>query len=41
MTDPLQRDALRLIQDVVIETKGSPLDREAVHSRTKNGVSKH
>ncbi len=29
MTDPLLRDALRLIQDIVIEAKGSPLDREA------------
>jgi adenylate cyclase len=30
MTDPLLRDALRLIQDIVTEAKGSPLDREAV-----------
>ena len=30
MPDPLLRDALRLIQDIVIETKGSALDREAV-----------
>ncbi len=30
MTDPLLRDALRLIQDIVIEAKGSPLDREGV-----------
>ena len=30
MTSPLQRDALRLIQDIVSEAKGSPLDREAV-----------
>jgi adenylate cyclase len=30
MTDPLLRDALRQIQDIVQESKGSPLDREAV-----------
>jgi adenylate cyclase len=30
MADPLLRDALRLIQDVVVETKGSGLDREAM-----------
>ena len=30
MSKPLLRDALRLIQDIVRETKGSPLDREAV-----------
>ena len=30
MTDPLLRDALRLIQDVVIEAKGSALDRESM-----------
>jgi adenylate cyclase len=30
MTDPLLRDALRLIQDIVLEAKGSRLDREAV-----------
>ena len=30
MTDPLLRDALRLIQDIVMEAKGSSLDREAV-----------
>ena len=30
MTDPLLRDALRLIQDIVIQAKGSPLDRESV-----------
>jgi adenylate cyclase len=30
MTEPLLRDALRLIQDIVMESKGSPLDREAV-----------
>jgi adenylate cyclase len=30
MTDPLVRDALRQIQDLVVETKGSPLSREAV-----------
>lgn len=30
MTDPLLRDALRLIQDIVTEAKGSPLHREAV-----------
>jgi adenylate cyclase len=30
MTDPLLRDALRQIQDIVIGAKGSPLDREAV-----------
>jgi adenylate cyclase len=30
MADPLARDALRLIQDIVIEAKGSPLDREAL-----------
>jgi adenylate cyclase len=30
MTEPLLRDALRLIQDIVIEAKGSPLGREAV-----------
>jgi len=30
MTDPLLRDALRLIQDIVSEGKGSPLDREGV-----------
>jgi len=30
MTDPLLRDALRQIQDLVIEAKGSPLDREAI-----------
>lgn len=29
MTTPVQRDALRLIQDIVIEAKGSPLDQEA------------
>ena len=31
MTDPLLRDALRQIQDIVIQVKGSPLDREGVH----------
>ncbi len=30
MSDPLLRDALRLIQDIVIEAKGTPLDREGV-----------
>ena len=30
MADPLLRDALRLIQDIVIEAKGSALDREAI-----------
>ena len=30
MTDPLLRDALRIIQDVVTEAKGSPLDAQAV-----------
>jgi adenylate cyclase len=30
MSDPLLRDALRIIQDVVTEAKGSPLDRQAV-----------
>ena len=30
MTDPLLRDVLRLIQDVVIEAKGSALDRESM-----------
>lgn len=30
MTDPLLRDALRLIQDVVIDSKGSALDGEAI-----------
>jgi adenylate cyclase len=30
VTDPLLRDAMRLIQDIVIRAKGSPLDREAV-----------
>ena len=30
MTDPLLRDALRQIQDIVAETKGSALDRQAV-----------
>jgi adenylate cyclase len=30
MNKPLQRDALRLIQDIVREAKGSPLDRESV-----------
>jgi len=30
MTDPLLRDAMRLIQDIVAEAKGSPLDREGV-----------
>jgi adenylate cyclase len=30
VTSPLQRDALRLIQDIVIEAKGSPLDQEAL-----------
>ncbi len=30
MTDPLLRDALRLIQDIVTEAKGSALSREAV-----------
>src|ERR687892_2025956 len=30
MSDPLLRDALRLIQDIVREAKGSALDREAV-----------
>ena len=30
MTDPLLHDALRLIQDIVSEAKGSPLSREAV-----------
>jgi len=29
MTDPLLRDVLRLIQDVVVEAKGSGLDRES------------
>jgi adenylate cyclase len=29
MSDPLLRDALRQIQDLVTEAKGSPLDREA------------
>lgn len=30
MTDPLLRDALRLIQDIVIQAKGLPLDRDGV-----------
>jgi adenylate cyclase len=30
VSDPLLRDALRLIQDVVIQSKGSPLDGEAM-----------
>lgn len=30
MNKPLQSDALRLIQDIVREAKGSPLDRESV-----------
>lgn len=30
MSKPLQRDALRIIQDIVRDTKGSALDREAV-----------
>ena len=30
MSDPLVRDALRLIHDIVIEAKGSALDREAL-----------
>jgi adenylate cyclase len=30
MSDPLLRDALRQIHDIVIEAKGSPLDREAI-----------
>src|SRR5688572_2325624 len=30
MTDPLLRDALRLIQDIVADAKGSPLGSEAV-----------
>ena len=30
MAEALLRDALRLIQDIVIEAKGSPLDREAM-----------
>ena len=30
MSDPLLRDALRLIQDIVADAKGSRLDREAV-----------
>src|SRR5688572_12190311 len=30
MSDSMLRDALRLIQDIVTEAKGSPLDREAV-----------
>ena len=30
MTDPLLRDALRLIQDIVAEAKGAPLEREAI-----------
>jgi adenylate cyclase len=30
VTPPLQRDALRVIQDIVREAKGSPLEREAV-----------
>jgi len=30
MSDPLVRDALRLIHDIVIGAKGSPLDREAL-----------
>jgi adenylate cyclase len=30
MSESMLRDALRLIQDIVIEAKGSPLDREAV-----------
>jgi adenylate cyclase len=30
MTDPLLRDTLRLLQDIVTETKGSPLDRQAM-----------
>jgi adenylate cyclase len=30
VTDPLLSDALRRIQDLVIETKGSPLDRDGV-----------
>jgi adenylate cyclase len=30
VTSPLQRDALRLIQDIVRDAKGSPLDQEAV-----------
>ena len=29
MSDPLLHDALRLIQEIVIEAKGSPLPREA------------
>ena len=38
MTEPLLRDALRLIQDIVIEAKGSQLDGEAV--RRVEGVLK-
>ena len=30
MTDPLLRDALRLVQDIVSEAKGSPLDGQAM-----------
>ena len=30
MSEPLQRDALRVIQDIVRDAKGSPLEREAV-----------
>jgi adenylate cyclase len=30
MNDPLLRDALRQIQDIVTQTKGAPLDRDAV-----------
>lgn len=30
MIDPLLRDALRVIQDIVTEAKGSPLSCEAV-----------
>lgn len=30
MTDALLRDALRRIQDIIIEAKGTPLDREAM-----------
>jgi adenylate cyclase len=30
MSDPLLRDAMRLLQDIVTETKGSPLDGQAM-----------
>jgi adenylate cyclase len=35
MAEALLRDALRLIQDIVIETKGSPLDRDGVRRVTE------